>query len=121
MTDTELQTLQAEIAALKEQVRELQRRLEPAAPAPRFEAGPPTPGTTEIALGRLRMSAEAMKPMLDAVPNDLLRQVSSDRFAKAPASMAPEPAADTREDPNPNQKNTSGWRSPRPLKSGLQQ
>jgi hypothetical protein len=79
---------------------------------PKFETG----GTTEIALGRLRMSAEAMQPMLDAVPDGLLRQVAQDRTATGPSGMGPpEREGLPPADPNPNQRNNSGWRDATPL------
>jgi hypothetical protein len=127
--DPELQKLQAQIAALTEQVgalteqvRELQRKLEPAAQPTPFVAGPPTPGTEQIAMRNLRMSAEAVQRMVEATPDELLRQVREDRHATAPASVIPDRDVGTGVvDPNPNERNLTGWRNPAKLKSGLQQ
>jgi hypothetical protein len=120
MTPEEISTL-ASLVADELEARAKAKAAAEAAQSQAFKAGPPTPGTTEIALGRLRMSAEAMQPMLDAVSDQLLRQVSRDQFAKAPASMAPEREGVPPADPNPNQRNLTGWRNPAKLKTGLQQ
>jgi hypothetical protein len=59
--------LQAQIDALTAKVAELERAsVAKSQPAAKFEAGPPTPGTTELAMRNLRMSAQAMAPMLEA-------------------------------------------------------
>jgi hypothetical protein len=119
--NAELKAIQEQIKTLEAKVAELDRAaVAKSQPAPKFEAGPPTPGTTELAMRNLRMSAQAMAPMLDAVPDELLRQVSRDQFAKAPASVIPEREGLPPADPEPKQTNTSGWRNPKPLKSGLQ-
>jgi hypothetical protein len=115
MTTEELQALATLVAD------ELERRAaaKAAAAAANFhtmKSQPSGPGTTEFALGRLRMSKEAMQQMLDAVPDSLIREVAQDRAATGPSGMGPpEPAADTRPDPNPNQVNRTGWRDAVPL------
>jgi hypothetical protein len=119
MTDPELQAL-AKLVADELETRAKAKAAEAVAKSQSFVPGPPTPSTTELAIRNLRMSREAMQPMLDAVSDGLLRQVSRDQFAKAPASMIPEREGLPPADPNPNQVNTTGYRNPRPLKSGLQ-
>ncbi len=114
MSPEDLQALATAVAD------ELERRAKAAQPAP-FDPGPRVPTTTELALGRLKMSAEVMQPMLDATPDAMLRDIARDRHASAPRSAIPPREGVPPTDLEPKQVNTSGWRNPRPLKSGLQQ
>jgi len=100
--------LEDELAALRARVAELEARVEaranPPAP-PKFEAVASGPTTTELAMSRASLSREAMRAMVDAVPDAEVRGILRDGRATqnlrplAEANARPRPAA-------------TGWEAP---------
>jgi hypothetical protein len=99
--------LETELAALRARVAELEARANPPAP-PKFEAGERGPTTTELALSRASLSREAMRAMVDAVPDAEVRGILRD--GRATQNLAPL-ASDTR----PRLASGTGWANEVPL------
>jgi hypothetical protein len=99
LSDEELAAIKAELKA------ELLAELTPK-PKPAFVPEPARPTTTELAMGRAGMSAEAMRPMV-AVVNDATMRDIARRGGIAPLkALGAEPPARQR---------GSGWQNPSPL------
>jgi hypothetical protein len=102
----EIDELKAEIAQLRAEVE----RANPPAP-PKFEVGERGPTTEQIAMSRASLSREAMRKMVEAVPDGEVRGILRD--GRATQNLAP--LADANARPRVAQENRSGWANEVPL------
>jgi hypothetical protein len=101
---------ETELARLEARVAELERAAKPQEPF-KLDYVAPSPYRH---LDRLAMPASAMREMVAAVPNDLVRAIATERYATAPVSPIAKPDAM----PNaaaPMAVNKTGWRESAPL------
>jgi hypothetical protein len=94
----------AELDALKAQVKELRDRLDP---PPREPWTQPRYDPTE----GMSMPASAMKAMIDAIPESVMQGLRTDAFKPNPVTGGPNPQ------PQPKQRATPNWIEERPLES----
>jgi hypothetical protein len=96
---------ESELQELKKRVAELEdaaKPKEPFVPGPRFQFDP-TAGAS--------MPRSAMKAMIDAVPDALMRDLRSDAMKPNPVTGGPNPQ------PQPQVRRGSGWRDEVPLEN----
>ena len=100
-----------ELAALRARIEELERKAKPPEP-PNFETLVPRgPTTTELAMSRASLSREAMRKMVEAVPDGEVRGILRD--GRATQNLAP--LADANARPRVAQEYRSGWANEVPL------
>jgi hypothetical protein len=100
-------TDKAELEALRQRVEELERKANPPEP-PKFEPGPRGLSTTELAMSRMSMPPQAMRVMIEAIPDAAVAGIVRD--GRATQNLAPL-AAEGRVSP----RLPSGMREPTPL------
>jgi hypothetical protein len=103
--------LEAELAALKARVAELEARARPQAPLDLGKGGASGPTTTQIALNNLRMSKEVIADHVAAVPSGVVRDVVGD----GPVGKLAPAGDESVRGAAPEFVNRTGWRDPGPL------
>jgi hypothetical protein len=101
-----MKTDETELAELKARLDALERA---AKPAPPFKSDYVAPSPYRH-LDRLAMPASAMRAMVRAVPDHLVRAIAADRYSTSPVSCVAPPEGTTGKAVN-----TTGWRDTGPL------
>jgi hypothetical protein len=109
---TDKTEVEAELAALKARVAELEQARPPKIDIKRLEADWPRPPNP---IDRLAMPASVLREMAAAVPDQMVREIARDRAAIAPSSMTAQPNAIPKPDPAPMVQNKTGYREAVPL------
>jgi hypothetical protein len=98
---TDKTEVEAELAALRERVAELERAAKPPLDIKRLTEGrkpPPNP------IDRMSMPPSVVREMCRATPDNLVRAIAADRYATTPVSQVQSEA------PTGKPVNTTGWR-----------
>ena len=106
---TELDELKAQNAKLTERIAKLEEAAkppEPFVPGPRFQFDP---------TANASMPANAMKAMIDAVPDTLMRDLRADARKPNPVTQASSSPIRSTPSAQPQWRNTGGWRDEVPL------